>query len=59
MKRGDIIFFDTYTINGHVGVYLGNGQFIHDGSSTGVSIGSLSNPYYQQTFNGKVRRVVE
>lgn len=59
MKRGDIIFFDTYTINGHVGVYLGNGQFIHDGSSTGVSIGSLSNPYYQQTFNRKVRRVVE
>lgn len=59
MKRGDIIFFDTYTINGHVGVYLGNGQFIHDGSSTGVSIGSLNNPYYQQTFNRKVRRVVE
>lgn len=59
MKRGDIIFFDTYTINGHVGVYLGNGQFIHDGPSRGVELADLNNPYWTETFNGRVRRVVE
>lgn len=59
MKRGDIIFFDTYTVNGHVGVYLGNGKMIHDGPSKGVEIADMNNPYWQSTFNGRVRRVVE
>ncbi|MDU2674213.1 MAG: C40 family peptidase [Clostridium sp.] len=58
MQRGDIIFFDTYTIDGHVGVYLGNGKFIHDGPTNGVEITDINLPYWQQTFNGKVRRVV-
>ncbi|MBB2479239.1 C40 family peptidase [Bacillus sp. APMAM] len=59
MKRGDLLFFDTYKTNGHVGIYLGNGQFLDDNSSNGVSIDSLSNPYWKKTFNGVVRRVVE
>ncbi|CAM2078518.1 MAG: putative cell wall-binding protein [uncultured Clostridium sp.] len=58
MQRGDIIFFDTYTIDGHVAVYLGEGKFIHDGPTNGVSIADINLPYWQQTFNGKVRRVV-
>nr|WP_249310512.1 C40 family peptidase [Bacillus sp. FJAT-49736] len=59
MKRGDLLFFDTYKRNGHVGIYLGNGRFLNDNSSHGVSIDSLSNPYWKSTFNGVVRRVVE
>ncbi|MBS6503350.1 MAG: C40 family peptidase [Clostridium sp.] len=58
MKRGDIIFFDTYTIDGHVGVYLGGGKFIHDGPTNGVEVTDINLPYWQQTFNGKVRGVV-
>lgn len=58
MQRGDIIFFDTYTIDGHVGVYLGDGKFIHDGPTNGVEITDINLPYWQQTFNRKVRRVV-
>ena len=58
MKRGDIIFFDTYTIDGHVGVYLGDNKFIHDAETNGVWINNLDEPYWKQTFNGKVRRVV-
>ncbi|WP_330616371.1 C40 family peptidase [Terrisporobacter sp.] len=59
MIRGDLIFFDTYKKNGHVGIYLGDGKFLHDGTSTGVTISSLSQPYYAQRFNGNVRRIVE
>ncbi len=59
MKRGDIIFFDTYTTDGHVAIYLGNNQFLHDAEPNGVSIGSLDNSYWRISFNGKVRRVVE
>ncbi|WP_245948511.1 C40 family peptidase [Falsibacillus pallidus] len=59
MKRGDLVFFDTYKTNGHVGIYLGNGQFLDDNSSDGVSIDSMNNPYWKATFSGVVRRVVE
>lgn len=59
MKRGDLIFFDTYTVNGHIGVYLGNGQFIHDGTTRGVEIADINNPYWRFTFNGNVRRIIE
>ncbi|MBJ7571567.1 peptidoglycan DL-endopeptidase CwlO [Bacillus halotolerans] len=59
MKRGDLVFFDTYKTNGHVGIYLGNGTFLNDNSSHGVSIDSMSNPYWKKYFNGNVRRVVQ
>ncbi|MCY7623223.1 NlpC/P60 family protein [Bacillus altitudinis] len=59
MKRGDLVFFDTYKVNGHVGIYLGNGTFLNDNSSRGVSVDSMSNAYWKKAFNGVVRRVVE
>lgn len=59
MKRGDLVFFDTYKTNGHVGIYLGNGTFLNDNSSHGVSIDSMSNSYWKSHFSGVVRRVVE
>ncbi|KJD54628.1 peptidase C40, partial [Bacillus amyloliquefaciens] len=59
MKRGDLVFFDTYKTNGHVGIYLGNGTFLNDNSSRGVSVDSMSNPYWKKAFSGVVRRVVE
>lgn len=57
MRRGDLIFFDTYTVDGHIGIYLGDNKFLHDGTSTGVTISELSG-YYKDKFNGKVRRIV-
>ncbi len=59
MKRGDLVFFDTYKTNGHVGIYLGNGTFLNDNSSHGVSIDSMNNTYWKGAFKGVVRRVVE
>lgn len=56
-QPGDLIFFDTVGRNGHVGIYLGNGQFLGSQSSTGVAVASLSNSYWSKTFKGHVRRI--
>lgn len=57
IKRGDIIFFDTYATDGHVAIWLGDNKFLHDGTSKGVSVAELTG-YYKDTFNGKVRRII-
>ncbi|WP_415345448.1 NlpC/P60 family protein [Clostridium perfringens] len=59
MKRGDLLFFDTAGRNGHVGIWLGDGKFLNDSSSKGVSIGDLNSPYWRSNFNGNVRRIIE
>src|SRR5699024_10227578 len=56
-QPGDLIFFDTYKTNGHVGIYLGNGQWVGSQSSTGVAVSDLSNTYWKNAFKGHVRRV--
>ena len=57
MKRGDVIFFDTYTTDGHVAIYLGGNKFMHDSTSQGVTITEF-NDYWKSKFNGKVRRYI-
>ena len=57
MQPGDIVFFDTYKKNGHVGIYVGNGKFIGAQSKTGVAIADMSSGYFKEHFHGVVRRV--
>lgn len=57
LQPGDLVFFGYYgskTI-GHVGVYVGGGQFIHSSSRRGVIYTPMNNPYYVQNYKGAKR----
>lgn len=52
LKEGDLVFFKTRRPNNfHVGIYIGNNQFIHASSRNGeVKIDNLDTPYFKQRF---------
>jgi cell wall-associated NlpC family hydrolase len=59
LKPGDLVFFNTMRrAFSHVGVYIGDGKFIH-APRTGatVRIEDMNGSYWQRRFNG-ARRVV-
>ena len=57
LQEGDLVFFNT-TGNGvsHVGIYVGDGKFIHASSGQGkVMTSSLSEEYYQDRYVNATR----
>ncbi len=61
LQVGDVICFTNsgYGYIGHVGIYIGDDQFIHASSGKGcVTINSLSERYYNNHYYG-ARRIVE
>ncbi len=59
LQAGDLVFFSTYEPGpSHVGIYIGNDQFIHASSAAErVTITALSKPYYQARYLG-ARRIL-
>ena len=53
LRPGDLVFFDGV---GHVGMYIGNGRFIHaPHSGTDVQVTSMSDPWFQSSYDGARR----
>ena len=57
LKFGDLVFFNTTrrSYPGHVGIYLGENQFVHASRSYGVTVSSLENVYYKKRSVGAKR----
>lgn len=53
----DLVFFNTGRTQ-HVGIYLGQGEFLHASTSRGVIISKLDNPYWKRNY-WTARRPVE
>lgn len=57
-QAGDLVFFqNTYRAGlSHVGIYIGDGLFIHsENESTGVTISNIYSDYYGPRYWGSVR----
>lgn len=52
LRAGDLVFFNTQNRPfSHVGIYLGDGRFVHAPSTNGrVHITRMDNPYFAQRF---------
>lgn len=51
LEEGDLVFFSS--VQGrvdHVGVYLGNGKFVHASLSKGVTVNDIHQSWYQKNY---------
>lgn len=58
LKPGDLVFFRPRNKLRHVGIYIGNGEFIHASSSKGVTKSKLNSPYWTRAY-WKIQRIIQ
>ena len=57
LRTGDLVLFRAGSTGRHVGIYIGNNQFVHASTSSGVVISSMDEPYWNKRYN-EARRVL-
>lgn len=58
LQMGDLVFFQNTFTSGlsHVGIYIGNGNFVHaKNEAEGVTVSALDSPYWSERWYGAVR----
>lgn len=52
LRPGDLVFFSNYSTDwiGHVGIYIGGGEFVHASSSYGVIISDMDSAWYSSHY---------
>ena len=54
LRKGDLVFFirsyETSHFITHSGIYIGNNKFIHTSAKAGVTITSLSDPWWNERY---------
>jgi probable lipoprotein NlpC len=58
LGSGDLVFFKTGVFDRHVGIYVGDGFFVHSSVSGGVAKSSLSHGYWHDHY-WKARRLLD
>lgn len=54
LRTGDLVLFRAGSTGRHVGIYLGNNQFVHASTSSGVTISSMDEPYWKSATMKRV-----
>ena len=50
LAAGDLLFFKPRTKVNHVGIYLGQGEFVHTSSSNGVMVSRLHDDFWRRCY---------
>ena len=60
LQVGDLVFFGSGSYANHVGIYIGNGNFVHAANpASGVRVSSLNETYYVNRYLGARRIIAE
>lgn len=57
LRAGDLVLFHTGSTGRHIGIYLGNNDFVHASTSNGVMISNLNDNYWKARYR-EARRVL-
>lgn len=57
LRPGDLVLFRAGSTGRHVGIYLGNDKFVHASTSSGVTISSMTETYWDKRYR-EARRVL-
>ncbi|PHM75134.1 lipoprotein [Xenorhabdus kozodoii] len=50
LRAGDLVLFKTGRRMRHVGIYIGNNQFVHASTSNGVIVSKLTDTYWSKRY---------
>ena len=58
LKIGDLVFFRPTSRYRHVGIYMGNDEFMHSSTSQGITKSSIKNVYWKKKYR-YARRILK